>query len=120
MRRLLRLPGGPVGCLGLAGLRGKMVPVFDLAAVLGASAASPPGWLVVTQGEPPVAWAFDALDRLVHVPADAVRPAAGSVAGLTHTVAIDGVAHAVLNLPTLVATLVPRADAPGPSKEFSS
>lgn len=37
--RVVRAPGGAPGFVGLAGVRGRVVPVFDLASLLGSGAA---------------------------------------------------------------------------------
>jgi len=50
MPRLVRLPGGPASLLGLAGLRGQLFAVHDLAALLGLSSGEPPGWLLLAGG----------------------------------------------------------------------
>ncbi len=46
---LVRLPRQRSACLGLTAFRGKPIPVFDLAALLGGGAqAAAPRWLAVT------------------------------------------------------------------------
>lgn len=63
------LPGPLPVLLGIIGLRGVIVPVYDLRRLLGHAAAKPPRWLVVAGGDPAVALAFDMFDghlRLSH------------------------------------------------------
>ena len=75
-RPVTRLPGPRPALLGVAGFRGAIVPVYDLAAVLGtrrtaaasSASATVPRWLVLAAGNPPVALAFEALDGHLRVP----------------------------------------------------
>ena len=63
------LPGPLPVLLGIIGLRGAIVPVYDLRRLLGHAASQSPHWLVVAAGEPAVALAFDLFDghlRLSH------------------------------------------------------
>jgi chemotaxis signal transduction protein len=50
MPRLVRLPASPVSLLGLAGLRGQLIAVHDLAALLGLPTGEPPRWLLLAGG----------------------------------------------------------------------
>lgn len=56
------LPGSPPALLGITGIRGHLVSVYDLAAWLGQTAQSP-RWLALVEAGPgvPLALAFDAL-----------------------------------------------------------
>jgi purine-binding chemotaxis protein CheW len=59
-RPITPLPSRRPEVLGLAGFRGAILPVFDLAAVLGYTASRAPRWLVVAAAAP-IAFAFEAL-----------------------------------------------------------
>lgn len=48
--------------LGIAGLRGALVPVYDLHALLGHSPARGPRWLAITRGKDQVGLAFEEFD----------------------------------------------------------
>jgi len=49
--RVVRLPGAPASVLGVAGLRGQLIAVHDLAALLGLAASEePPRWLLLASG----------------------------------------------------------------------
>ena len=66
-RRILALPSGLPELLGVSGFRGQIVPVYDLAILLGqdaggASGRAAPRWLVQLQHREPLALAFDAFD----------------------------------------------------------
>lgn len=71
-RPVTPLPG-PLGpLLGVAGFSGTIVPVYDLAALLGHAVPDRPRWLVLAAGTPPLALAFHRLDGHVRVPGDAI------------------------------------------------
>jgi chemotaxis signal transduction protein len=71
------LPRQPSACLGLTAFRGKPIPVFDLAALLGRGAReASPRWLAVTQAG--IGFAVAELVGLVHVPPDELRQDDGS------------------------------------------
>ncbi|WP_432972246.1 chemotaxis protein CheW [Dactylosporangium sp. CA-233914] len=73
-RPVTRLPGPLGALLGVAGFRGAIVPVYDLAAVLGTRGTPAgddlPRWLVLAAGSPPVALAFEALDGHLRIPSE--------------------------------------------------
>lgn len=77
---LVPLAGAPAECLGVAGLRGRVVPVFALGPWLG-HPAEPPRWLALTGGDEPVAYAFAELEGFREAPAEAFMPAAPGPAG---------------------------------------
>ena len=60
-RAIAPLPSALPELLGLVNLRAAIVPVYDLAALLGRPAQQTPRWLLLAAGAP-VALAFDALD----------------------------------------------------------
>jgi chemotaxis signal transduction protein len=71
---VVALPGAPADLAGIAGVHGQLVPVFVLAALVGAK----PGegrFLAVCAVTPPLALAFDELAGLVEVPLESLEPA---------------------------------------------
>ncbi|HET9643997.1 MAG TPA: chemotaxis protein CheW [Burkholderiaceae bacterium] len=68
-RKLVPLPSPLRELLGLAAFRGHAVPVYDLAALLGLQALRPPRWLVLTQMQPCLALAFEAVETRMAPPA---------------------------------------------------
>ena len=80
-RSVTPLPGSPPDLLGVAGLRGHLVPVYDLARVLdpGRASASSGRWMVLAAGTPSFAVVVDRVDGHLRVPRDAIaEPAAGA------------------------------------------
>lgn len=73
-RAVVPLPGPLPALLGLAGFAGTVVPVYDLAALLGHTVAERPRWLVLATGGPPLGLAFHDLDGHVRVSASAIIP----------------------------------------------
>jgi chemotaxis signal transduction protein len=71
-RPVAPLPGPLPALLGLAGFAGTVVPVYDLAALLGHPGPTRPRWLVLAGGTPPLALAFHELDGHVRVAAGAI------------------------------------------------
>ena len=61
--KIVPLPNGPALQLGIAGLRGSLVTVFSLAALLGEPVVRA-DWLVVVRD---VAFAFDSLDAQIEL-----------------------------------------------------
>ena len=82
---LTPLPRAPRAALGLVNIRGRIVPVLDLAQLLGAAAASKPTRLVVTSvAGKCVAFAVDEVTSVA--PLRDVRPdCSGTFAGLSQT-----------------------------------
>ncbi|GAA4938210.1 chemotaxis protein CheW [Actinoplanes utahensis] len=88
-RPVTALPTTVRPLLGVAGFAGIVVPVYDLAALLGHPIPDRPRWLLLTAGTPPLALAFHGLDRHLRVPVDCVID---SVIG-------DGCLRGVVRLP---------------------
>lgn len=72
-RKITPLPGSGPALLGIAGFRGAIVPVYDLAALLGHRADETVRWLAMAAGGP-VAFAFAVLDGHLRVAVDAIMP----------------------------------------------
>lgn len=65
------VPGPLSALMGIAGHKGRILPVYDLTALLGLSAARQAAWQVVTQ-DPPVILAIDEFERHVRCDAGAI------------------------------------------------
>ncbi|MBI4568232.1 MAG: chemotaxis protein CheW [Planctomycetes bacterium] len=106
------LPGAPPDLLGLACVRGTILPVYDLARLLGCPSPTPPRWLAVAAGAgtSPVAFGFHGYEGLARVSrAQVVAEVGGQAPGepppprevLRH----GGIARPVVHLAALVAAL---------------
>jgi chemotaxis signal transduction protein len=71
-RPVTALPGPLSALLGVAGFGGAIVPVYDLAALLGHGVPDRPRWLVLAVGAPALALAFHELDGHVQVPSESI------------------------------------------------
>jgi chemotaxis signal transduction protein len=65
--RIVPVPSRVPELLGLAGIRGAPVPVYDLAALLGLSRNGEPQWLALTHREAQLALAVDEIEGLVEI-----------------------------------------------------
>lgn len=111
-RRITWLPGSVPPLLGLAGLRGALIPVYDLRSLLGYPKASPPRWLTVLV-DAQVVVGFEQFDGHVRVARRAVAEAGASrpqlVREVVHT---DGLVRPIIHLPSVldaIAALVHHA-----------
>ena len=68
-RKVTRVPGGVPALLGIAGFRGAIRPVYNLATLLGRPAEASPRWLVIAAAAP-IALAFDGFERHLRVASD--------------------------------------------------
>jgi chemotaxis signal transduction protein len=94
-RVVMPLPGSPPDLLGVAGLRGHLVPVYDLIRILSRGRAHGAGrgtrWILLAAGTPVFAVAVDRVDGHLRVPRDAVaEPVTGAdraTGAVVHTAA---------------------------------
>jgi len=74
-RRITVLPTDVPALLGIAGLRGGIVPVYDLGVLLGYPSGEAPRWMVVATAHAPVGLAFDQFEGHVRIPETALAAA---------------------------------------------
>jgi chemotaxis signal transduction protein len=73
-RTLIAVPAAAPDLLGLAGIRGGIVPVFGLASILGYAVTSEsPPWMVLCGTDEPIALAFAAFDGYLRVPTSSLH-----------------------------------------------
>lgn len=95
---------------GIAGMRAELMPVYDLAQLLGAARSSG-RWMVVA-AEAPVAFAFDAFETHFRVPADGIAESAGPTRQHVHAIVRhDDGAWPIIDISSLVAAIRKRAAA---------
>ena len=102
-RRVQSLPSRLPELLGLTGLRGQAVPVFDLAALLGQPSQRPPRWVALAAGRHNAAFAFEQFDA--HHTAQADDFLLAPPHGFRLGGAMGGQPRALLNLPALIDDL---------------
>ena len=115
-RTVTSVPSDHPELLGIAGVRGGVVAVFDLGALLGAPRPEALRWLVLAKGAP-LAFAFSAFDGQLVVRPEALARAEPGRGGRVREVAQGGgLSLPVIDIPALIAGLDqrPRASAPPP------
>jgi purine-binding chemotaxis protein CheW len=70
-KKITPVPGAHAALRGIAGFRGAILPVYDLAAALGFPVTQAPRWLVIVKAAP-VALAFESFERQLRVAPEAV------------------------------------------------
>ncbi len=106
-RAIVAVPSPAPALLGIASVRSEIVPVYDLAGLLGggapdAGAAARP-WLLLVHAPAPAALAFARFDGHARLPAGAA-PSGGPAPART-TVQIAGHSRAVIDLDVLEAAI---------------
>ena len=107
--KLVHLPGGAPAFLGIAGARGRVVPVFDLAALAGAGAAlRARAWIALATEPALVGLCFDAIDGYLEAGiADLSAAVAGARGGLhvREIVRRGGALVRVVDVPSALSAL---------------
>ena len=115
-KRLVPLPSRTPELLGLAGIRGALVPVFNLAALLALPpCGGEPGWFALAMREAPIALAFDEFEGQVDVERtclydDQTAPARPHVRQL---VRIGPLVRPVIEVPSILEAIRKNAGLPG-------
>jgi chemotaxis signal transduction protein len=109
--RILELPGAPPFVVGLTALRGVVLPVCSLAAILGVGGGRSDAWIAWVDADPPAAFAFDRLLGLFQVPAADIVPADLGLPCTPGAARIEGVMRPLVDM-AAVATSWARARPP--------
>ncbi|MBI4869746.1 MAG: chemotaxis protein CheW [Candidatus Wallbacteria bacterium] len=106
LRSVVRLPSTRRELLGICGLRGALVPVFDLSALLGLEADMPSAsWCLLAGGNYLVGFAFERLDGYVRARDGSVVPAPAATHCVTQLLRHDGGARPLIALRALVGSI---------------
>lgn len=120
-RAVVPVPSAVPALLGLVGIRGRVVPVFSLAAILGHEhATGAPRWLVVCGAEEPIAFGFSHFEGYVRLARSSVHSDENPQAArqYVHQMArTDTGMLAVINIPLVVATIRNRIGPSRPTQE---
>lgn len=107
---LMPLPAPTPGLLGLAGFRGKIVPTYDLSALLGLGEGERPRWMVL-YGETLRGLAFTDVREHLHVlPSEVNEPGPQAPPWSAGILSINGQPCQLLHLPHLIAVSRPERE----------
>ncbi len=105
-RKIVAFPSPIPELLGVAAIRGRLVPVYSLAALLGYSAQATQGrWLVLCGTEEPVGLAINDFEGYVRVPLSQVYAAGqkdDASARVVHVVRTGDLVRGVVSIPVLM------------------
>jgi chemotaxis signal transduction protein len=106
-RTIVPIPSAAPGMLGLAGIRGEIVPVFGLSSILGyPPEAEPPGWLLACGSKEPIAFGVTEFEGNLRLASSCVRDEARVARGYSSQIADSGtVARPIIDLPLVVAAI---------------
>lgn len=106
-RPVTRMPSPVRELLGLCAVRGAIIPVYDLAPLLGhdSSREHIPRWLVLGRRREPIAIAFDALEAQVQVP---VGEIAGSAGESSEAVSVLGALRPLIRIASVLDAIEQR------------
>lgn len=120
-RTIVSVPATAPGLLGLAGIRGEVVPVFGLSSILGhAEPADAPPWMVLCGTEQPIALAFSEVESYLRVPKAALHAARDPLTTheyMNEIVTTEAGVRAVIGIPLVVAAIRRRSGPQRPAKE---
>jgi chemotaxis signal transduction protein len=120
-RKIVELPSAIPELLGVAGVRGVLVPVYSLSALLGYNAEAVQGrWLVLCGTEEPIGLAFNDFEGYVTVPSAQVYAAAQNDVARTHAkhvVRTAQMVRAVVSIPLIRELIQARCGTKDESKE---
>ena len=114
MPRLVRLPNSPASLLGVAGLRGQLVAVHDLAALLGLQTGEPARWLLLAGGARRVGLAASGFEGQLRATGEQLKPGGSTTHSLLNaSIVLPGASPLpVLDVDALVRKLLEEASAP--------
>lgn len=115
-RKIVPLPSRIPELLGVASLRGSLLPVYDLAGLLGIpTAGTLPGWLLLVPSNPPVGLAFDEFEGRQQP--EWISDAPGERRHVRQLVRLGPAVCSVLDIRGLAEAIRKRAGLPEPAKE---
>lgn len=114
------VPGRIPEFLGLAGVRGALVAVYDLAPLAGAvRRAGEPQWFAMPRGEPQLALAFDAIEGLFDAEPTSANAENATPAGAQpwRLAQIGTDMRTVMDIPAILRTIRAKAGLSAPAQE---
>jgi purine-binding chemotaxis protein CheW len=109
-RKVTWLPSPVPELLGIAGLRGALLPVYDLGMMLGCPKSAAPRWLLVAAGFA-IGLAFDSFDGYLRVRPEAIVPEGRTESRERHVREIlqTAIARPIIHLPSILETIRSRS-----------
>ena len=120
-RKTVPFPSRIPEFLGVAGIRGELVPVYSLVALLGyGSNGDMPQWLVLCGSQAPVGLAFPEFESFLRIPPSDIHAAQqgeGVRDHVTEVVRAGAVVRAVVSIPSILQAIGGRIGRNGSLKE---
>jgi chemotaxis signal transduction protein len=104
LKTVMRLPSGIRELLGIVGIAGTVVPVYDLGALLGYPATDAPRWMVIP-ATMSVALAFDGFDGQFRQPREAGADAAPQASPPREVLRTAGESRSIVPMASVLATI---------------
>ena len=108
-RTVISVPAAASHLLGLAGIRGQIVPVFGLASILGYGLASDsPRWVILCAGEEAIALAFADFEGYLRLPKSSLYAEenhGNTRRHVSHLASTPAGVRAVLSVPLVLADI---------------
>jgi chemotaxis signal transduction protein len=114
---IVPMPSPVEGFIGLTGLRGEVVPVYDLATLLGRRAPTEPRWLAVCGERMRAALAFEAFEGHLRVGLGAVSSPPEASPLTDQLVRLGDGDRPIVDLSAVLALIARRCGVEPPSKE---
>jgi len=119
--KIVPVPGAAPELLGLAGIRGGVVPVFSLASILGEPSSSDQDrWMLLCGTPEPIAIAFSQFDGHLRLPASSLHPDASAESTrrfVSQVASGAGDVRSIISIPIVLAAIRSRAARNPPSRE---
>jgi chemotaxis signal transduction protein len=106
-KKIVALPSPISELRGLIALRGTLIPVYDLGALLGHPSSRTPATLVLAK-QAPIAFALDAFDHHLRVERESIARSASAVDFVREVVRTDEIARPILDLDAVVSAVKAR------------
>jgi purine-binding chemotaxis protein CheW len=112
-RRIVPLPSRTPHLLGLVGLRGAMVPIYDLCGLMGYAAAPDPRWLLLVRAPEPVGLGFELFEAHLRINAGQHATTQADVLPAQHVTGLirtADVARPLIHIASLLREIAAGAD----------
>jgi purine-binding chemotaxis protein CheW len=119
--KVVAVPAAALDLLGLAGIRGDIVPVFGLASILGYSQPpESPRWMILCGADESIALAFSDFEGYLRIPKSCLHADENLCATrqyVSEAASTDAVLRSVISIPLILANIRNRIGHHRPTKE---